>query len=111
MVHALLDARPDQCQMEIGEMMDIHQNTLGLLVVRLGACADAAVRAVRCVARFLCHRRRQSLQTLLVRTGVVDWLIMLLFDAKVGFLSALPVQRSSSLFDELKWRFPGPTEK
>ena len=83
--------------MEIGEMMEIYQNTLGLLVMKDAvvpsqALADSSIvnrtelicQAVRTIAEFLRHRRRESLQTWLARTGGVDVLIMLLFDAKVS---------------------------
>ena len=95
--------------------MEVYQNTLGLLASREGAevCEDQVDHsqpsanktellclAVETMARFLHHRRRESLQMLLARTGVVDSLIMLLFDAKVIqlFLSRVELNGRDSLY-------------
>ena len=85
-----------QCQIEVGEVMEIYQNTLGLLASgqdvpdcsefeqeKTSNRSEIICLAVETIARFLIHRRRESLQVLLARTGIVDFLIMLLFDAKV----------------------------
>ncbi|KAI9560727.1 putative neurobeachin-like protein 1-like isoform X3 [Daphnia sinensis] len=90
-VHTLMNMRPDQCQIEVGEVMEIYQNTVALLasqepelLIQISTNRTPILcLAVKSIAQFLRHRRRESLQILLVRTGVVDFLIMLLFDAKL----------------------------
>lgn len=84
-----------QCQIELGEVIEIYQNTLGLLAgqdvpdypelehQKENNRSEIICLAVKTIATFLIHQRRESLQILFIRTGIVDFLIMLLFDAKV----------------------------
>jgi len=84
-----------QCQIELGEVVEIYQNTLQLLAGQdvpdypeLGHQmsnnrTEIICLAVETIATFLIHQRRESLQVLFARTGIVDFLVMLLFDAKV----------------------------
>ncbi|XP_046650912.1 neurobeachin-like protein 1 isoform X2 [Daphnia pulicaria] len=91
-VHTLMNTRPDQCQIELGEVMEIYQNTVGLLanqeaelLIQISTNRTPILcLAVQSIVQFVRHRRRESLQILLVRTRVVDFLIMLLFDAKLS---------------------------
>jgi len=69
--------------------MEIYQNTLGLLANNNqqdesnSKKTELLCHCIQSIARFLQHRRRDNLQILLARTGIVDFLLMLLFDAKV----------------------------
>ena len=42
-----------------------------------------AEKNVETISKFLHHPKRESLQILFARTGVIDFLIMFIFDAKV----------------------------
>ena len=90
--------------------MEIYQNTLGLLASgqdvpdcsefeqeKTSNRSEIICLAVETIARFLIHRRRESLQVLLARTGIVDFLIMLLFDAKVFRRNKNPEKKRESL--------------
>lgn len=84
-----------QCQIELGEVVEIYQNTLQLLAgqdvpdypefghEKSNNRSEIICLAVETIATFLIHQRRESLQVLFARTGIVDFLVMLLFDAKV----------------------------
>lgn len=73
--------------------MEIYQNTLGLLAGRsIEETSDCLVNinrvellclAVQTISRFLHHRRKESLQLLLARAGIMDFMSVLLSDAKV----------------------------
>lgn len=83
-----------QCQIEVSELIEIYLNTLSVLanhepLVQLQNTTSNRTEilclAVQNVVQFLHHPARESLQVLLARTGLIDSLIMLLFDSKVVY--------------------------
>ena len=73
--------------------MEIYQNTLSLLAGRDISDSpsqkqenrtEIICQGIGTISTFLQHRRGDFLQVLFARSGVVDFLIMFLFDAKVN---------------------------
>ena len=85
--------------------MEVYQNTLSFLASQDISDSQSRInrteiirQGIKTISKFLHHPRRESLQILFARTGVIDFLIMFLFDAKV----TLDNNCSMSYFIQLK---------
>ena len=70
--------------------MEVYQNTLSFLASQDTSDSQSRIKrteiirqGIETISKFLHHARRENLQILFARSGVIDFLIMFIFDAKV----------------------------